>query len=99
MKVPYSSIRCAAVFSLLLASGSAGSALGEARPDTDAFAAAMRAAHFAEPLVATRPTTPVEDQALAAALADYNRRTAPEDLSSLATYVAVYPHSGWVAAL
>lgn len=60
---------------------------------------AILAAHFAEPLVATSPTDPVEDQALLQALARYNHRSEAEDVSALSNFLATHPHSGWAPAL
>lgn len=62
-------------------------------------AAAIRAAHFAEPLVATAPTTPAEDLALVRAVAAYEHRTRADDFGSLTAFLAKHPHSGWAAAL
>ncbi len=73
----------------------AASAPGTAEP----VAAAIRAAHLAEPLMATGPTTPAEDQALLQALAAYGKRATPDDVGSLTAFLARYPHSGWAAAL
>jgi len=63
------------------------------------LAAIIRAAHFAEPLVPTAPTSVEEDQALLLALAAYERRTDAEDVSSLTAFLSQYPHSGWAPAL
>ncbi|KQV29314.1 peptidase C39 [Rhizobium sp. Root1203] len=62
-------------------------------------AIALAAAEFAEPLVVTSPTDATEDQALLQALASYNRRHQPEDVSALTAFLVVHPHSGWAAAL
>ncbi len=47
---------------------------------------AIRAAHFAEPLVATAPTPAIEDLALVRALVSYERRAKPDDVSSLTVF-------------
>jgi RHS repeat-associated protein len=60
---------------------------------------AIQAAHFPEPLVATAPTTPTEDEALLQALAGYNQRATPEDVSAITSFLSVHPHSGWATAL
>lgn len=60
---------------------------------------AIRAAHFAEPLTRTAPTGIAEDQALLLALADYNKRAAPDDVGALTGFLKDYPHSGWAPAL
>ncbi|MGO8866374.1 MAG: RHS repeat-associated core domain-containing protein [Alphaproteobacteria bacterium] len=70
-----------------------------APPVAESLTAAIRAAHFAEPLVATAPTTPAEDRALVRALAVYEKRTTPDDVGSLTAFLARYPHSGWAPAL
>lgn len=59
----------------------------------------IRAAHVAEPLVATAPTTFAEDLALAQAVTAYERRATPDDVSSFTDYLSRYPHSGWATAL
>jgi RHS repeat-associated protein len=56
-------------------------------------------AHFAEPLIATGPTTSEEDEALAAALVAFNRRMKSDDYSALEGFLSAHPQSGWVAAL
>jgi len=63
------------------------------------FESAMRAAHLPEPLFATKPTTEAEDLALRQALLNYSRRQSPEDLTSLTSFLAAFPDSGWSAAL
>ena len=55
--------------------------------------------HFSEPIIATAPTTKAEDSALAKALDTYSKRTSPEDLSALESYVQQHPGSGWDIAL
>jgi RHS repeat-associated protein len=76
------------------------SAPGAAVPDIPpTLAIDIRAAHFAEPLVATAPTSVAEDLALARAVAAYERRAEPDDVSSLTAFLAEYPHSGWAPAL
>ena len=62
-------------------------------------AAPLQATHFPEPLVPTAPTTADEDLALGRALVNYERRTAPDDVSGLTAFLSEYPHSGWAAAL
>jgi len=61
--------------------------------------AEIQAAHFAEPLVRTAPTTTAEDQGLVLALAAYETRTAPDDVGRLTAFLSTYPHSGWAPAL
>lgn len=61
--------------------------------------AALRASRFAEPLVATEPTTTAEDEALVPALKAYERRSRADDLSSLTAFLAEFPQSGWAPAL
>ncbi len=55
--------------------------------------------HFAEPLMATAPTTLVEDRVFARTLARYDRRRRVDDLSALRKYLARFPHSGWRVSL
>jgi RHS repeat-associated protein len=79
-----------------------GPGLGHAADNSiavDAVTVSVRAAHFAEPLVRTNPTTASEDQALAAALAAYTKRTDPTDLNSLTSYVSAHPNSGWAPSI
>ncbi|RJT23905.1 peptidase C39 [Mesorhizobium waimense] len=61
--------------------------------------AAIRAAHFKEPLVATGPTTDVEDVALSKAIVAYGQRAQPDDVGSLTEFLSKYPRSGWGVAL
>jgi RHS repeat-associated protein len=63
------------------------------------ISATIQAAHFAEPLVPTSPTTSAEDQALLQALTAYSHRAVPEDFSSLNAFLSIYPRSGWAPAL
>lgn len=60
----------------------------------------FRARVFEEPLVPLGgEPSPVENAALAAALEQYSRRSAPDDFSSLTAFVDAYPNSAWNAAL
>lgn len=59
----------------------------------------IRVAGFAEPLVRAGATTPTEDAALSNALSTYRARIAPDDIRSLKTFLAQYPHSGWAPAI
>ena len=54
---------------------------------------------FEEPLVRTAPTTAKEDAVLLQAIASYDKRATPDDLSALQTFLSEYPHSGWRIAL
>ncbi|MFD1985439.1 RHS repeat-associated core domain-containing protein [Mesorhizobium newzealandense] len=67
--------------------------------NNEAIAGAIRAAHFAEPLVTTAVTSPEDDQALFKAVATYNQRTTPDDISGLTKFLDEHPHSGWASAL
>lgn len=89
-------IRSAALSLSLACQLSAAHAAGSG---SEAIASAIRAAHLTEPLVATTTTSPEEDQALLQALATYNQRPIPGDISSLTKFVEENPHSGWAAAL
>ncbi len=80
------------------AAGQAGAAPAAGRAGAD-IAAQLAAAHLAEPLVATGPTTPAEDGALARAVAAYQRRADPDDFSSLTGFLSAYPKSGWRPAV
>lgn len=60
---------------------------------------AIRAAHFAEPLVSTKPTSAEEDRSLMQALSAYQQRTSASDFESLTSFVAGNPRSGWAPAL
>jgi len=59
----------------------------------------VQAAHFSEPLVATAPTTPEENFALARALGAYEHRKDPDDISSLTGFLSQHPHSSWSPAI
>jgi hypothetical protein len=67
--------------------------------DISSATAAIRAARLPEPLVATAPTTPAEDLALAHALMAYGQRGRPDDTTSLTDFLSRFPHSGWAPAL
>ncbi|KWU24671.1 MULTISPECIES: RHS repeat-associated core domain-containing protein [Burkholderia] len=60
---------------------------------------AIRVAGLAEPLVRAGATTPTEDGALSNALSTYRARSEPDDIRSLTTFLAHYPHSGWAPAI
>lgn len=70
-----------------------------AAPPAPSALDAIRGARLAEPLIQTKLTTPAEDEALAAAIARYEQRTAPDDLTSLAAFAGAYPQSGWTAGV
>jgi len=59
----------------------------------------MRARMFQEPLVPTGKTSVAENQALASALEAFWRRTNPEDVSTLTTFLDLYPSSPWRGGL
>jgi RHS repeat-associated protein len=84
----------AAIIFVLLVPAQAASA---ASPAT--ALATIQSGHFAEPLVATAPTTTAEDLALANAVAAHERRTVPDDVGSLTAFLSQYPHSGWAPAV
>jgi RHS repeat-associated protein len=77
----------------------AASAQADGSALAPAVTAEIKVAHFAEPIIATAPTTPEEDQALLQALLAYQQRAKPDDVSSLAAFLALYPNSGWAPAL
>ncbi|KAA0690914.1 peptidase C39 [Neorhizobium sp. P12A] len=52
-----------------------------------------------EPLIPTHGTSPAEDQDLSFALEAFRHRSTPSDLSSLTTFLAAHPNSGWSSAL
>ncbi len=59
----------------------------------------IRDARLPEPLVAVGATSSVDDRALADALATYQHRSKPDDLSALASFVSQHPQSGWTTAV
>ncbi|PPD05467.1 MAG: hypothetical protein CTY29_01530, partial [Methylobacter sp.] len=59
----------------------------------------LSAVHFAEPLVATKPTTDQEDEALLAAVNHYRLNPRIEDGQVLTDFIKAYPDSGWRMAL
>jgi len=59
----------------------------------------LGAAHFAEPLIATGPAQPIEDQELLQAVGAYERRAQPDDFTSLARFLSAHPQSAWRVAL
>jgi RHS repeat-associated protein len=54
---------------------------------------------FEEPLVATRISSPAEDKELSLAIAEYQKREAPDDFSELESYLSRSPQSPWRVAL
>jgi RHS repeat-associated protein len=54
---------------------------------------------LAEPLLATRAVTPDDNRAVAAALKAFERRTSPEDVSALTTFLEQHPSSPWRASV
>jgi YD repeat-containing protein len=82
-----------------VAIGAAASGVDHSPAVDEAVAGKLAAAHFPEPLVTTGPTTQAEDRALLRAVAAYERRTNPEDFTSLNRFLSAHPHSGWRAAL
>ncbi|KAA3445852.1 peptidase C39 [Mesorhizobium sp. SARCC-RB16n] len=85
------------ILSLSLVCASGG--VQAAGSNSEAIASAIRAGHFAEPLIPTAATSAEEDQALLDALAIYNQRPIPGDVTSLTKFLEEYPHSGWAPAL
>ncbi|HTV33485.1 MAG TPA: hypothetical protein VME69_10365, partial [Methylocella sp.] len=69
----------------------------ESQPiDSPAF---LTKAHFLEPLIAMAPSTSAEDEALEGALARYEERQKPDDLSALTEFLARHKDSPWRVAL
>jgi len=89
------------VFALLPLAGHGQSQLGQrsAGGIQSGDSEAIRVAGFAEPLARAGATTPTEDAALSNALSTYRARIAPDDIRSLTTFLAHYPHSGWAPAI
>ena len=85
----------AAVLLLVLMS----TAPAAAAPPTTVTISAPNMAGFAEPLVRTKATVAIEDEDLSAAVDGFAHRQDPSDLSSLTTFLAKHPHSGWSTAL
>src|SRR5579864_3912733 len=54
---------------------------------------------FEEPLVATSPASPKEDQALLQALRSYRDRAVEDDFTALDTFLKDHPNSAWRVAL
>ena len=81
--------------------------LGHAASTPPASAAPSRAdeifkltrSQFAEPFIATAPTSPSEDEALRQAVMRYRDRQAEDDFSALTGYLADFPRSGWRVAV
>jgi len=74
-------------------------ALATVPSDVVSTTSVIQRPHFPEPFVATTPTTPNEDAALVRALTKYERRTTPDDFSSLTDFLKQLPHSGWNVSL
>jgi RHS repeat-associated protein len=87
----------ALVFGVLCVLASIGGA--HAAEDDGDLRLTLRTAHFAEPLVATGPTTKDVDEALARAVSTYAQRKRPDDFSSLTEFLARHPRTGWTTAL
>lgn len=88
-----------AIIALVFLLTAGASRAADSSTNADSMATALQTAHFAEPLVATAPTSSVEDQALVQALTSYARRAQPDDFGNIAAFLAKYPHSGWAPAL
>ncbi|WP_374090157.1 RHS repeat-associated core domain-containing protein [Methylomicrobium lacus] len=67
--------------------------------DVPAQLARLNATQFAEPLLTTAPTDPVEDAALLMAIQRYQNRHTDDDYHALTDFLAAYPKSGWQVAL
>jgi RHS repeat-associated protein len=83
----------------LLLTATVGAAAPADPPAPAGLDAQLAAAHFAEPLIATGPTTRTEGQALLRAIAAYEGRGSPDDFSTLLGFLRAYPHSGWRVAV
>ena len=89
-----------AVQATLLTTGLAAAGTApEAPPAAIEPAAFATQARFPEPLIATAPSAPAEDQELTDALARYDRREKSDDFSALTSIVERFPHSPWRMAL
>ena len=88
-----------AMLALLPMSAASGATATPEASESTALMNAMKPAHFAEPLVAARPTSASEDQALLQALQAYADRANPEDQGRLVAFLSAYPHSGWAPTL
>lgn len=56
-------------------------------------------AQFEEPLIATGPTSPKEDDALFKSLKSYRDRKVEDDFTSLTVFIKQHPHSPWRVAV
>jgi RHS repeat-associated protein len=93
-------VRFAAWAIILSTIGLAATARAAESPPTAIEASAIVAkARFPEPVIATGPTTPVEDHDLARALARYDRRDQVDDFSALTGFLERFPHSSWRISL
>ncbi len=86
---------------LLIAPLAVASAGGTSRGEAPgAYTSSLLAsAPFEEPLVATRSTSPTEDDALVRALTTYQARRAADDFRTLTAFLSQYPQSAWRVAL
>jgi RHS repeat-associated protein len=82
------------LLSILLISAKATAAI----PDAPAHHL-INARIFEEPLIATRDSSPAEDEALQVAIAAYEKRHMPDDFTELELYVSHNPESPWRVAL
>ena len=61
--------------------------------------ASLRSTGFQEPLIAVHVTSVEEDSDLDAAIRLYQKRTAPDDITSLQAFLSRHPNSGWRLAV
>jgi YD repeat-containing protein len=87
----------------LLVAGAVNSALGAITPGQEAagarIEAGLAAAHVAESLVATGPTTRADDEALLRVATAYEQRADPDDFTGLTRFLSTHPHSAWRVAV
>ncbi|WP_210251425.1 RHS repeat-associated core domain-containing protein [Neorhizobium sp. P12A] len=79
--------------------GMISTAVGATSVPNTPIADMSNAIGFAEPLVATKTTTVIENNTLSTALDAFEHRKNPSDLTSLTNYLDNYPDSGWSSAL
>ncbi|WP_292502311.1 RHS repeat-associated core domain-containing protein [Mesorhizobium sp.] len=90
----------AVAFSVLLAVPIGASTVSAATvPNPASISAAISSARLPEALVATSPTSALDDDALAQALREYGQKSDPSRLSGLEEFVAKHPSSPWAAAV
>jgi YD repeat-containing protein len=67
--------------------------------EIDGHAVPLLATHLADALVAAGPSSETQDRAVLRAVDAFDRRSNPDDFTSLTNFLAAHPHSPWRIAI